>query len=170
MQQVKRSTKDHRPYRPGRWREMLDWNHHDKVRRTNQPTGEHTSWNSSIDGYYIKTVEENEAAKTNYNLYSFHKPEKSATNVNVYESIEETSYSQQLSTMQHVNPLECPYCFKSISTDQQGSFCNNCGGIFHKITRGVKKINVAKLSVKYHIHVHFRCRSVTRESVIIMDK
>lgn len=33
-----------------------------------------------------------------------------------------------------------------------------------------KKINVAKLSVKYHIYVHFRCHSVTRESVIIKEK
>ena len=80
----------------------------------------------------IKTVEENDAAKANFNLYSFHKPEKSATNVNVFKSMEENRYSQQLSTMQHVNPRECPYCFKSISSDQQGSFCNFCGGIFPK--------------------------------------
>ena len=80
----------------------------------------------------IKTVEENDAAKAYFNLYSFHKPEKSATNVNVFKSMEENRYSQQLSTMQHVNPRECPYCFKSISTDQQGSFCNFCGGIFPK--------------------------------------
>ena len=112
----------------------------------------------------IKTVDENDAAKANFNLYFFHKPEKSATNVNVFKSMEENRYSQQLSTMQHVNLRECPYCFKSISTDQQGSFCNFCGGIFPKKLHEVVKINVATSII-------YMCISavetyMTRESVI----
>ena len=80
----------------------------------------------------LKTVEENETAKANCNFFSFHKPEKNVTNVDAFESIEENIYSRKLSTTQHVIPRECPYCLKSVPTNQQGSFCTHCGGIFHK--------------------------------------
>ena len=86
----------------------------------------------------IKTVEENDAAKANFNLYSFHKPEKSATNVNVFKSMEENRYLQQLSTMQHVNPRECPYCFKSISLTNKAVFVTSVEEFSQKITRGGK--------------------------------